>query len=232
VMARRPASKALSPIRDVAAEEEAKFLKMNEIARLSAYLAREIENLSGTLISTLGVPIERASPIWRGLRALCAVRVLLRTGLRRFEFCALTCADFEDGAEPRLWTVGKGARRHYVPLPAQATEAIREWMNFKHGVGESADPGAPLFCGREGEFMSFELLRQDWARVLRDAGLPTYRLHASRHSAGLIVLAATGDLHKVARFLRHEGTSVTQRVYAHVDAGELRRELSSVRIWP
>lgn len=56
-----------------------------------------------------------------------------------------------------------------------------------------------MFCGRGGEFVSFELLRHGWARVLVAAGIRTYKLHSSRHTAGLIVLAATGDIRAVSR---------------------------------
>jgi integrase len=231
-MAKRPVSMASTPVRDVAAEEEGKFLKLVEIAKLGAHVSREIERLAPLLVSVLGVPVERSSDVWRNLRRVSMVRALVRSGFRRFEFCGTVCGDFVDGPEPRLWTVGKGARRHYAPLPPPAADSIRQWLGFKRLVGEEVRPEAPLFCGRDGQFVSFEMLRQEWSRTLREAGLPPYTVHASRHTAGLIVLVTTGDIRKVGRFLRHEGISVTQRTYAHIDPAQLRRDLAAPGVWP
>ena len=231
-MAKRPVSRSKKPVRNAAAIEEAKFVKMSEVAVLGVHITTEIEKLRSQLVTATGVPIERKSVIWRALRRAVLARMLLRTGFRRFEACGAICGDFEDGAEPKLWTTGKGNRRSYTPLPPPAVDTLREWIQFKQIVGEEIGAEAPLFCGRAGQFMSFEMIRQEWSQVLREAGLPVYKLHASRHTAGLLVLAATGDIRKVGRFLRHDGITVTQATYSHVDPAQLRRELRAVELWP
>lgn len=230
-MAKRPVSSSTKPVRDVAAEEESKFLKLAEVAVLARHIDAEIDRLRAQLEIAPGVAVERTSEVWLGLRRANGARVLLRTGTRRFEFGGLCCGAFEDGVEPKLHVLGKDNRLSYVPLPEPGADAIRVWLGLKKIVGESVAPEAPMFCGRGGEFMSLELIRQDWKRVLREAGLPEHGVHGARHTAGLIVYAATGDLKMVGRFLRHDGISVTQRVYLHVDPAQLRHELSEVGLW-
>lgn len=230
-MSKRPLSKASTPVRDVSAIEEAKFLNFAQLLTLAAYIEQQLLILLPQLQPMPCVYVERTSAVWREVRNLYIVRALIRSGLRRFEFCALTCGDFVDGDAPKLWVVGKGARKNYVPLPPDGASTFRSWFELKAKVGESTEPLAPMFCARRNEFLSFELLRAIWATTLKAASIPSRKLHASRHTAGLIILAATGDIRAVGRFLRHDGTAVTERVYAHVDTVVLREQLKDVR-WP
>ena len=41
----------------------------------------------------------------------------------------------------------------------------------------------------------------------------------------------TGSIEKTARFLRHRDTATTAKHYLHIDAEELRGELSQIEIW-
>jgi integrase len=230
-VAKRPLSKASTPVRDVSAAEEAKFLTLAEVATLTTFVRVRSPELLTMLQPISGAYLERSSAAWRELRNLFIARALICSGLRRFEFCALTCGDFVDGEASKLWVVGKGARRNYVPLPNDGAATFREWISLKLKMGESTDQLAPIFCSRSGEFLSFELLRKVWSGVLASAAIPPRRLHASRHTAGLLVLAATGDIRAVGRFLRHDGTAVTERAYAHVDPAVLRSQLQEIK-WP
>jgi len=172
--------------------------------------------------------------VWLHLRDAFAFLVLLLTGLRRFEFCRLACGDFV-AVDARLWVIGKGRVRDYVPLPEPAAQLLADWLRLKALRGESVDGGAPLFCATGiggGEFLSFSALRLRWKQVLTEAGLPTtFGLHATRHTAGLLAFAKTGSIEKVARFLRHRDTATTAKHYLHIDAEALRRELSQIDLW-
>ena len=227
-MARRPESRARGEIDDVRAREATTVFGLSQIAILFTHLWTVVRAAprSRELLAEDGV--------WLRARDAFAFLLLLLTGLRRFEFCRLTCDDFV-AADARLWVVGKGRVRDYVPLPEPAVQLLRDWFGIKELRGESVAGDAPLFCATGiggGEFLSFSALRLRWKQVLAEAGLPvTFGLHATRHTAGLLAFAATGSIEKTARFLRHRDTATTARHYLHVDADALRAELSAITLW-
>ena len=68
--------------------------------------------------------------------------------------------------------------------------------------------------------------------MLKAAGLPDkFGIHATRHTAGLLAYAQTQSIEKTARFLRHRDTKTTAKHYLHIDADQLRRELSLIDLW-
>lgn len=227
-MARRPESRARGEINDVRAREATTVFGRSQIAMLFAHLWAVVRS------APRARELLAEDTIWLRLRDSFAFLVLLLTGLRRFEFCGLTCGDFV-AAEAKLSVVGKGRVRDYVPLPEPAVHLLLEWLGFKGIRGESVAGDAPLFCATGiggGEFLSFSALRLRWKQVLAEAGLPaTFGLHATRHTAGLLAFAATGSIEKTARFLRHRDTATTARHYLHVDPDALRAELSAVDLW-
>jgi integrase len=174
---------------------------------------------------------DRADPAWLAVRNVYLVRVLLRSGFRRFEMHRARCADAVlDKGE--FWTVGKGNIRDYVPLPASGINTLAAWLDRKRAVGESTSPRAFLFVTRADEPLSFGMIRLIWKEALGHAGLPLiYGIHTTRHTAGLIVFAQTGSLEKTARFLRHRSLATTARFYLHIDSDALRRELAAVDVW-
>jgi len=219
-MARLVESRSKKPVRDVRAFEEDRCLTLPQAIQLEEYISSAIQP-----------PHDWPSVDRLFLRDAYAIRILLRTGLRRFEFCKLRCGDFVP-EEGKLWTVGKGNIKDFVPLPDAAVATIREWLALKAAHGESVAPRAFLFVGRGDGPLSFSSLRNSWKAVLKGAGLlDKYGLHTLRHTAGLIVWAKTENLEKTARFLRHVDTATTSRFYLHIDAVKLRAELSEVELW-
>lgn len=221
-MARLVESRSSNKVHDVRAFEEKRCLSLVQAAQLESALDDMINAAQDAVTSN--------PEAWRQTRDAYAIRTMLRTGLRRFEFCKTRCGDAELDIG-RLWVVGKGNLKDFVPLPKAAVRTIQEWFRAK-GKMESVSPRAFMFQGVDGGPISFSNLRLRWRRVLRQAGLSDhYGLHALRHTAGLIVYAQTADLGKTARFLRHTNMNTTAQFYLHVDADALRRELDNVGVW-
>jgi integrase len=225
-MASRPRSRSSHPINDVRAFEEKRCFSKNALTMIIQHLHRCLET----------IPREKSyiseMQIWLELRDAFAFMFLFLTGLRRFEFCACTCGDV-DLMNGKLFTVGKGNISDFVPLSDQAIVLLREWIDLKKAKRESITKESPLFCstGAEGGFLSFSALRLRWKRLMRELHLPEhYGIHATRHSAGMLVFAQTGSIEKTARFLRHRDTSTTARHYLHIDIDSLRREISEIAI--
>jgi integrase len=226
-MAKRPMSQAKHPVVDVRAIEETICLPRDSLGPTIKYLYRKVET------ATRDDALLQEPRIWLEIRDAIAFLFLLLTGLRRFEFCACTCGDV-DLEHGKLWTIGKGAIRDFVPLSDQAIALLKRWFDLKTKRGESRGTNAPLFCatGSQGGFLSFSALRLRWKKLLRELGLPKhYGIHSTRHAAGMIVFAQTGSIEKTARFLRHRDTATTAKHYLHVDSDALREELSAIELW-
>jgi integrase len=223
-VAKRPESSAVGPIRDIRKFEEDRCLNRRQAGKLVPFLlARMHAQVRDEML--------REPSVWVPLRDAYAFLFLLYTALRRFEFCRATCAEV-DLAGAKLWVTGKNKLRDFVPLTDGALSLIAAWLDLKRRRGESTAAEAPLFATSEGGFLSFANLRLRWKRTLVAAGLPDkFGLHATRHTAGLLAYGQTGSIEKVARFLRHRSTATTARHYLHVDADELRRELSNIDLW-
>jgi integrase len=226
-VAERPQSKAKGPVRDVRAREERRRLSREHLHRLAAYLYRVF---FATLVDEALIGEDE---VWRQLRDAFLVLLYLLTGVRRFEGAGLTHGDV-DLLGGKLWVIGKGGIRDFVPLAAPAVRVLERWAELKKMRGEPTDQAAPLFAstGIAGGFLSVAALRLRWKRVLRDAGLPTfYGVHALRHTAGMLVFASTASLEKTARFLRHRNTKITAEYYLHLDPDELRNDLAAIELW-
>jgi integrase len=227
-MAERPQSRARGAVRDVRAFEEKRVLKREHVAALMAYLFGIIN------VAALDAVVLAEDSVWLPLRNAFLIAILLLTGLRRFECCALSCGDI-DLANGRLWVIGKGRAKDFVPLPAMAITLLTKWLDLKRRRGESTICDAALFAvtGRgAGGFLSLSALRLVWKGTLAACGVPQrYGLHSARHAAGMLIFAETGSIEKTARFLRHRSVRVTSEFYLHLDADELRRELSEIDLW-
>ena len=208
-------SRSKKPIRDVRQFEEEHCLTLLQAAQLEQYLGQLISNPRR----------------WAILRDAYAIRTILRTGLRRFEFCKARCGDV-DLVAGKFWTVGKGNIKDFVPLPNAAQATLRDWLAARTQRGDQVTDRTFLFPGRAAGPLSFSALRLRWKQILAGAKLSLqYGLHTLRHTAGLLVYGQTGSLEKTARFLRHTSTATTARYYLHIDAEALKQELNGIDIW-
>ena len=173
---------------------------------------------------------------------LYAAWLLTMHGLRRGEVLGLRWTDLTlDGPEPSLAvqqtrvlvhasvvTIGepKTARgRRVLPLPAELVAALRDLSDRQATERELAgrayeDTGLVVVDGL-GRPLRLERYGDAFRRHARDAGLPDIRLHDARHTAASLMLALGYPVHVVAAWLGHDPV-MTQRVYAHVHAAEMR----------
>src|SRR5687768_7255564 len=85
----------------------------------------------------------------QAVRDYYAVRTLLESGLRVFEFCALVESDFSG----LKFTVrrGKGNKPRTVLLTRSTANMLKEWVEVKRGLGFGQEPSGPLFPSRYGK---------------------------------------------------------------------------------
>jgi integrase len=173
---------------------------------------------------------------------LYAAWLLTMHGLRRGEVLGLRWSDLTlDGPEPTLAvrqtrvlvhasvvTIGepKTARgRRMLPLPAglvTAMRALQDRQAAERRLAGTAYQDTDLVVVDElGRPIRLERYGDAFRRHARDAGLPEIRLHDARHTAASLMLALGYPVHVVAAWLGHDPV-MTQRVYAHVHAAEMR----------
>jgi integrase len=162
----------------------------------------ERDRLRAHLDGSLALARQRGG--WRTYRDAVFSRVLLDTGLRVAEACALVRADARvQGGERRLVVrKGKGGRKREVRLPETLRDTLRQYLD----AFPAADGEAPLFPGRrQGPAIARVTGWRVFKAALRAVGLdaPRRGCHAARHGLGVALYAQTKDLRLVAAQLGH-----------------------------
>lgn len=163
----------------------------------------------------------RAVERGRSRRDWALVLVLLDTGVRVAELCALRWRDVEltrGRSELRVW--GKGSREGVVPLSRRARRALLE---LRQALQPHAD--APVFGSRKGsgaQPLSPRGVQDLLVKYSRLAGT-SVRLHPHqfRHALATDLLARGEQLPTVQALLRHRSPATTLG-YTHTSAAAIR----------
>lgn len=137
-------------------------------------------------------------------RDWAVVLVLLDTGLRVGELCALVVGDVDLVNGWVLVRSGKGRRDRLVPIGASASAALRAYL------GDRRD-GALFLC-RDGLPLRVEGVRKLLKRAARRAGLARRVYpHLLRHTCATNYLSSGGDVFTLQVMLGHRDLRITQR---------------------
>jgi integrase/recombinase XerD len=176
--------------------------------------------LDGSDVLRLLEAPDRGDP--RGARDAAMFEVLYATGLRVSELCGLRLQDLRLDAG-YLRCVGKGEKERVVPLGAEASAALRAYLDGGRGTLLSGRRSDTVFVGRGGA----ALTRQGFWKLIkahgRRAGIrAALSPHVVRHSFATHLLENGADLRAVQMLLGHADISTTQ-IYTHVNRERLRR---------
>lgn len=161
-----------------------------------------------------------------GRRDLAMLTLLSRMGLRAGEVAALRLDDI-DWRRGEITICGKGNRRDQLPLPADAGEAVADWL--RHGRPATAlDRSVFIRIKAPHRGLTSGGVTQAVAAAGHRAGLGTIYAHRLRHSAATAMLAAGGSLAEIGQVLRHRRPHTTA-AYTKVDIEALR---ALARPWP
>jgi integrase len=167
--------------------------------------------------------LERARAIRRAVRKHWlepVVTLLLGTGMRVGEACALDWRDVDLGAATVFVRRGKtrSATRtiHLVPWVVTALERQRATTK-RYG------PREPVFLGtrinrrtRAIERLSTQSVTHAFPRLLEDMGQERMRVHDLRHGTATLLLAEGTPMRVISEILGHANPALTARLYAHV----------------
>ena len=141
------------------------------------------------------------------LRDAVMVQLLLNTGLRVSELCALKLTDLQLSERKGLLTVrsGKGKKQRQVPLNHKARQSLAEWLATRPGETER------LFSGQRGEPVTPRIVQRVVERYSELAGLPELTPHVLRHTLAKNLLESGVTMEKVATLLGHKTLNSTLR---------------------
>jgi integrase/recombinase XerD len=176
--------------------------------------------LDGSDILRLLDAPDRGDP--RGARDAAMLEVLYATGLRVSELVGLRLHDLRLDAG-YLRCIGKGSKERVVPLGAEASTALRAYLDGGRVVLLSGRRSDTVFVGRSGA----PLTRQGFWKLIkaygRRAGIrASLSPHVVRHSFATHLLENGADLRAVQMLLGHADISTTQ-IYTHVNRERLKR---------
>lgn len=155
----------------------------------------------------------------------CAVvSLLLNTGLRVGELCALTWSDVAVTARKGMVTVrrGKGGKRRLVPLNPEARNAFR---TLGYGSG-GARPRDRVLKGQRGA-LTVRGVQLRLEKYFQLAGLEDASPHTLRHTFCKSLLDAGVSLEKVAALAGHESLETT-RIYGEPSLADLAESVALI----
>jgi len=137
------------------------------------------------------------------------VLVALNTGLRRGELLGLTWehVSFERKQLTVAAGTAKSGKVRYIPLNAEAVDALKRWRKYHGG-----DTGF-VFAGADGARMGH--FNRSWRGIVKAADLDDFHFHDCRHTFASRLVMAGVDLYVVKELLGHADFAMTQR-YAHL----------------
>jgi integrase len=182
-----------------------RYLKGDELARLSAALAKH--------------PDQRSANVFR---------LLLLTGARRGEVLGMRWADVDLSAGK--WTkpgsTTKQKTEHEVPLSAPARQLLSEiraaQTRKRRPLGEYVFPG-------NGDAQHIVNVKRAWRTICKAAEITGLRVHDLRHSFASQLVSSGASLPLIGALLGHSNPTTTHR-YAHLFDDPLKAAVEKVGV--
>lgn len=172
----------------------------------------------------------------QGMRDFAIVNLLLRCGLRTIEVSRANVSDIgQKNGEPILYVQGKGkdSKDNFVLLTPKVYDPLIAYLNAR---GETK-PNDPLFVSYSKNSYGSRLTTRSISQIAKDSILrildpieaKRITAHSFRHTAGVNVLRAGGDLYATQLFMRHEDPATTQ-IYLRTVEEEIRFKSAPERL--
>jgi site-specific recombinase XerD len=143
----------------------------------------------------------------RKIRDIAIVKLLLNTGLRVSELCALTWKDINISPKKGRLSVnhGKGAKRRTIPLNKDARRVLVEMGYYKNKGSDQ-----PVFVGQRGA-MTPRGIESTLRKYVKQTDLEEVSPHQLRHTFCKNLIDAGVSLEKVAALAGHDNLETTRR---------------------
>ena len=183
--------------------------------------ARTGKRLPRTLTRRELTTVLEAANISENPAAALVVTMMLDTGMRVSEVCALNVEDidFDDGSARIMG--GKGDKDRLVLFTQRTLARLQGWIPIRERL-EANDVGA-CFLNRRGRRLQPRGVQRMMDALAEEAGLPKGKLtpHVLRHNFATGLLERGADLVTIQRLMGH-ATIATTRVYLEISDQTLR----------
>ena len=149
-----------------------------------------------------------------------ALQILLGTGMRVSELCALVLEDVEEDDDASFLKVrrGKGAKFRRVPISRHLQRELARYLNR----GRPACRNQSLLVLQDGTSVSVECVTQMLRRLKKLVGFAVHA-HKFRHTFATEYLKRGGEMERLRKILGHTSYAMVMR-YVHLDRGDLARD--------
>lgn len=138
--------------------------------------------------------------------------LLLGTGLRASELCALTIRDIDLNKRQVDVRRGKGCKQRSVQISEELAEQLREYLKKHRYFAGRCDP---VFLNKRWERLKYTDLRYRFRKLGKKCDILTLHPHALRHTFATILYNSSGDLKFVREQLGHNSMDTTA-IYAKI----------------
>jgi len=142
--------------------------------------------------------------------------VLLDTGARASEVCAMDMEDADFVAGSVLIRCGKGRKPRTVFLGKKTRRYLRAYIKARRNLKEMID-GEALWLTQSGERMGYWGLNQMIRRRAQQAGIKKPELHGFRRAFALNYLRNGGDIYTLQKLMGHADLQVLRRYLAQTN---------------
>ena len=149
----------------------------------------------------------------QGARMYAMVLLLLDTGMRASELCALTL-DNTHLNEGYVKVFGKGAKERIVPFGALTRKSLLRYIH-SYRPEPASNEMDQVFLSVNATPLSYDGLAQALKRLGKAADVPRLHAHLFRHTFAVRYLMNGGDLMTLKLILGHTTLDVTQ-MYLHL----------------
>nr|WP_156817003.1 tyrosine-type recombinase/integrase [Salsuginibacillus kocurii] len=157
--------------------------------------------------------------IFHEYRTYMQMRLILDTGLRAGECCALIPADIDFRTKSMLVRNPKNHMERYVYFSHKLSRELKRWMMYRDRFSDS-DFLFPTIRGTQLDVRNFE-------KSIRKAGIKAgveIHPHQLRNNFAKYYLLAGGDFASLSRILGHSSIEVTQQAYLDFTDEEVGRK--------
>lgn len=141
------------------------------------------------------------------LRDAAIVLVLMDSGLRVSELCALCLGDYDMGRGRLHVRAGKGAKARFVVVGRRSQKAVWKYLSTRPGAKETE----PLFVTGRGTPIDRHQLATLLRRVGGRAGVAHVHPHRFRHAFAISLLRAGASAILLQELLGHESLQMVRR---------------------
>jgi integrase/recombinase XerD len=192
------------------------------------FTQEEIRRLLATIAPKRARRPKSGARYLQALRDRAIVLILLDSGVRASELCALAIAGFHIKSG-RLSVVGKGDKHRYVYVGSVTRSAIWQYLQERDDGG---NPDAPLISNT-GRAMSRSWLRKHLTKSGNTAGIPKCNPHRFRYTFAIQYLRNGGDAFSLKAILGHSSMKMVDHYVkmAAIDVELIHRRASPVDNW-